>query len=160
MKKINLLFVAILVVFSLLTLTACDEEGVVGSIEKVDHTKTQLYVYNYDGGYGQKWLNEVKGRFESAYVDYEGKDGKVGVQVLIENGKNDGGKLLDDINNNRNEIIFTENVSYYLLYVSPLPIHNKTLYALSDTTPTTTIYNFSLYAIVYPSLCVAYTISL
>lgn len=113
MKKFNLLLAAILVVFSLVTLTACDEEGGSGVTEKVDHTKTQLYVYNFDGGYGKKWINEVKIRFESAYEDYQGKDGKVGVQVIVENRKNDGGKLLDDIQNNRNEIIFTENVAYY-----------------------------------------------
>lgn len=113
MKKIKLLLAGVLMVFSLAVLAACDDGNTVGTIEKVDHTKTQLYVYNFDGGFGQKWLNEVKLRFQDTYADYQGKDGKVGVQVLIENGKNDGGKLLEDIRNNRNEIIFTENVSYY-----------------------------------------------
>ena len=113
-RRIKLLFMGLLMATTLATLTACGGgEDVVGDIEKVDNTKTQLYVYNFDGGFGSKWLNEVKARFEQTYADYEGKDGRVGVQIIVENSKNDGNKLIDDINNNRNEIIFTENVFYY-----------------------------------------------
>ena len=143
MKKIKLLLASLLMVFSLVALTACDDDDVIGSIEEVDYTKTQLYVYNFDGGYGQKWLNEVKGRFETAYADYPGKDGKVGVQVLVENGKNDGGKLLDDIKNNRNEIIFTENVAYYQ-YIAKggmYDVTDITTSALSDYNESVSIFD-------------------
>ena len=137
MRKIKTILTSAL---SLVALTSCDGGGdVIGSIDKVDQTKTQLYVYNYDGGFGTKWLNEVKGRFETTYADYQGKDGKVGVQVLVENGKNDGNKLLDDINNNRNEIIFTENVSYYQF------IAKRGMYDITDiTTSTLSDYNESV----------------
>ena len=140
MRKIKLLFMGLLMATSFTALTACGGgEDVVGDIEKVDNTKTQLYVYNFDGGFGSKWLNEVKGRFESTYANYEGKDGKVGVQVIVENGKNDGGKLLEDINNNRNEIIFTENVAYYQY------IGKGGMYDITDiTTSALTDYNESV----------------
>lgn len=136
MRKMKLLLTGIFLASSIVSLASCDNGDVVGTIEGVDKNKTQLYVYNFDGGFGTKWLNEVKGRFETKYADYAGTDGKVGVQIIVENGKNDGGKLLEDISNNRNDIIFTENVSYYQY------IAKKGMYDITDiTTSPLTEYN-------------------
>ncbi|MBQ8685735.1 MAG: hypothetical protein IJ514_06170 [Clostridia bacterium] len=80
---------------------------------EIDETKTQLYVYNYNGGYGSKWLDNVKNRFETQFAGYEGENGKVGVQVIVENGKRLGTAYLEVIATDRNEVIFTESIYYY-----------------------------------------------
>ena len=37
----------------------------------VDHSKTQLYVGLYNGGWGRDWLDMAKKRFEEKYSQYE-----------------------------------------------------------------------------------------
>lgn len=79
---------------------------------KVDNTKTQLYVYSYNGGYGQEWLYDVRDRFEKEYENYEGINGKVGVQIVLdEYSKTLGTSFFQNMGNN--EIYFTEEVFYY-----------------------------------------------
>ena len=59
---------------------ACDgRTGGKNSAEKIDATKTQLYVGTYDGAYGDEWLYAVKTRFEEKYKDVSFESGKTGV---------------------------------------------------------------------------------
>ena len=51
--------------------------------ENLDAKKTQLYVRNYQGGFGNKWLYNGKAKLEEKYKDVSLEDGKQGVQVLI-----------------------------------------------------------------------------
>ncbi len=82
--------------------------------EKIDSSKTQLYVYNYNGGYGSAWLDSVKARFEADYADYK-LNGKTGVEIKIKPQK----KIISPTDNLRGmtqEVFFTESTNYYQLY--------------------------------------------
>lgn len=87
----------------------------VGVEEKVDKTRTQLYVGNYNGGYGYTWLQALKTRFENFYKDESFEDGKVGVQVLVDNKKEEY-KSLDTlgatIETSKNAVYFIEGLNY------------------------------------------------
>ena len=52
---------------------------------EIDETKTQLEIGNMDKGLGDEWLDAVSAKFEEAYADYPGENGKVGVQVIVTN---------------------------------------------------------------------------
>ena len=45
--------------------------GDTGITEEVDTARTQLYVSNFNGGYGDEWLKTLKTRFEEFYKDTE-----------------------------------------------------------------------------------------
>lgn len=93
--------------------------------EKTDESKTQLYVSNYNGGYGEAWLNSVKEGFEREYADYE-LNGKKGVQILIDNAKVLGAATVDTAKASKNEIFFNEEVYYESL------IQNNVALDISD----------------------------
>lgn len=78
---------------------------------EIDKNKTQLYVQNFDGGIGTRWLYNVRDRFEEAYKDTPFEDGKKGVQLIITANKQAGEGLT--ISENTNEIFFSEGVGYY-----------------------------------------------
>ena len=63
MKKIiSKLLTCVMVATAFGGLVGCSGETVDGT-EKIDETRTQLYVYNHFGGYGSDWLNAVKARY-------------------------------------------------------------------------------------------------
>lgn len=109
----KILFVMAAIGLSLSFFAGCG--GMTGNQgEAVDNTKTQLYVYSYNGGYGNDWLLEVKERFEEEYKDYVSSDGKVGVQIMPSIvDKVIGSNMIDTFSTNSNEIFFTESVFYY-----------------------------------------------
>ena len=85
MKKIFVMFL----VFALsITMFGCHREN---DTPKVNKDQTQLYVFNYDGGVGQEWLESAIEKFEEKYADYEFEPGtgKKGVQVLVTKEKNE-----------------------------------------------------------------------
>ena len=60
-KKMTALFCMIIV--------ACMSFGAIGcgkdtDLEQIDPNRTQLYVFNYAGGYGVEWLNAIKKDYE------------------------------------------------------------------------------------------------
>lgn len=130
-KRMQRLLTCFVTMGVLLSAVGCG--GEMGDAEKADTSKIQLYVYNYNGGTGEKWLQNVKTRFEEAYADYKGENGKVGVQLIIENGKTSGAEFETSISSSRYDVIFTENVPYYDF------VSQNLLYDLTDavTTPLT-----------------------
>ena len=97
------LMVALTGVFSL----ACGDSG-------IDKTKTQLYVGNYNGGYGGEWLHTLVAEFEAEYATQSFQPGKTGVQVILEENKDLIGKTLrTKMSSSINEVFFTEAVYYY-----------------------------------------------
>lgn len=80
---------------------------------ETDTQKAQLYVANYDGGMGHEWLNRIIAQFEEDFKDTEFVAGKKGVQVIVTNNKTDGKTWLDTMDNNINEVFFTEWIYYY-----------------------------------------------
>ena len=86
------------------TATACGDNKNQG--EKIDETKTQLFVGLVSNGYGKSWLEAAERRFEEKYADYQGENGKQGVQIIIDNVAY-GGTLISSIQNVRAQVIFT-----------------------------------------------------
>ena len=115
----------LLTVTSMVSIVACNP-GVQQTGDDVDYAKTQLYVYNNNGGFGNKWIQNVKTRFESQYANWEGAGGKKGVQIIVEDGKRGGTDFLEIMSADRNEIIFTESVQYYEF------VSRNLLYDISD----------------------------
>ncbi len=94
-------------------MTGCSIGG--GSNTQIDQSKTQIYVSNYAGGYGSEWLAAVKTRFEEAHKDDVIEEGKKGVQIVIDNIANTADAELSKILDNKNEVYFTEQSSYFTL---------------------------------------------
>ncbi len=80
--------------------------------EDYDDTKTQLFINHYLGGVGNKWIKQIKTDFETKYATYQGKDGKVGVQVIINDQKESGDALFSKIQGSSDEIYFTDKSRY------------------------------------------------
>lgn len=103
--KIVSIVLAIGMIFSV---TACGSPK-----EQEDSTKTQLYIDHYAGGFGSKWLEKAKVDFEEAYKDYVFEEGKKGVQVWIDDGKELGNDLISRIGGKRGHVFITESMYYY-----------------------------------------------
>ena len=76
--------------------------------EQVDNTRTQIYVFNFNGGYGADWLNSVKQRYEELHKDDVYEEGKKGVQIMVSNQKTSIESLTNQILDNKEEVYFTE----------------------------------------------------
>lgn len=88
MKRFLAILMTVLTVFvAAMPLAACGEEEDSKHNEKVDVTKTQLYVGVYNGGLGTDWAYAVKDAFEAKYANESFESGKTGVQVLIKPDK-------------------------------------------------------------------------
>lgn len=82
-KIMNGTLVAVLSLTAFAPLAGCSLNEEVGPA--IETGKTQLVVANQNRGFGDAYLKAIAPEFEKAYADYKGKDGKVGVQVIIEN---------------------------------------------------------------------------
>lgn len=99
---------------SLGVLTGCGKTDGGGSVnpEPIDQTKSQLNVFNFNGGFGNDWLYAARSRFEEMYKDTEFEKGKKGVQIRVTAEKANGATWEKDLPNSNQEIIFTEVVNY------------------------------------------------
>ena len=82
-----------------------------GGNEQVNNEKIQLYVYNYNGGYGSEWIMNAKQRFEAAHANDEFSGGKKGVQIMVDATKDNISSKI----NGSNEVYFAESAYYYSL---------------------------------------------
>lgn len=114
-KKLFSLIAFLLCAVMLLAMTGCNDLNVetptVDNVD-VDTTKAQLYIANYNGGFGTEWLNNAAKRFEEKYKDVEFLPGTKGVQILISNSKTSADIWLSSAANSINEIFFSENFVY------------------------------------------------
>ncbi len=117
MKKNKILSFALAITLSLGaagSMTACKSSSDDSSgNETLDTKKTQLYVRNYQGGFGNKWLYNGKAKLEEKYADTELEPGKKGVQVLITDVKET--PQISNIQNDVYEVYFVEKVNYLYL---------------------------------------------
>ena len=126
MKK--LLSIILLVGIMCIALTACADPEDIGGIggdantsaveelnnQEADETKAQLYISNFNGGYGSVFLTKAIKRFCEMYKDTEFLPGTKGVQIWIDTHK---GIKADSMVDSRDEIYFLENMNYYdMLY--------------------------------------------
>lgn len=118
-KYLNRIVALLLVLVMSLGLAACGGGSGSGgenvNNESVDTERTQLYVFNFAGGYGVEWLKNLKDRYEELHKDDVYEEGKKGIQIIINNEKKLATELEDQILNNRDEVYFTESAYYYSL---------------------------------------------
>lgn len=112
-KRLGALAVCLVMLGFSLNLGACsnifDPDA---DVEQIDPTKTQLYIGNVNQGFGDEWLYSVKSRFEEFYKDTSFEEGKIGVQVKIEETTY-GTTLINTVAGDRQEVFFTESFPYY-----------------------------------------------
>ena len=114
-KKLTALMLGAVTAFAF---TACgntpsgnSDGGSAGGNESVNGEKMQLYVYNYNGGYGSQWIMNAKQRFEAAHANDEFSGGKKGVQIIVDANKDNIATKI----NSSNEVYFAESAYYYSL---------------------------------------------
>lgn len=114
MKKLSALG---LVVVMALSMVACgNNSGKANSgEEQTDTSRTQLYVFNFAGGYGSDWLVALKERYEELHKDDVYEEGKKGIQIVINSVKTNADSMASQILNNKEEVYFTEYANYYTL---------------------------------------------
>lgn len=83
--------------------------------EKIDSTRTQLFVYNFNGGFGSDWIAAVKRDYEELHKDDVYEEGKKGVQIFVNPQKSDISTISGSVLVNRDEIYFTEYAYYHTL---------------------------------------------
>lgn len=93
--------------------TGCTPSGNGEGDVKVDDTKTQFYISNFNGGYGTDWLDEIIARFCEENAETEFEPGKKGVQIWVEKHKESGLSLSSKMSGSRNEVYFMEQANYY-----------------------------------------------
>lgn len=113
MKKISKLCLLLVIVVLTFTITSCNRDKTEDGEREVDYSKTQLYVSNYNGGFGGEWLDKLIIRFEDHYKNDSFEEGKMGVQVHVDPAKDDGTAIAELIKTSRNDVFFTEHVYYY-----------------------------------------------
>lgn len=113
LKKLLITTLCSLLIFPLiLQFAACDKDNRINP--KVDPLKTQLYVGNFNGGFGDGWLKEARTLFEEEQKDQVYEPGKKGVQIMIDNGKDEfGDALLEGIRTSREDVFVLDGLKYY-----------------------------------------------
>ena len=136
-KLANGVLVAVIACSSLSALSACGLEEVGSAL---DETKTTLEIANQDKGLGDEWLQAVAREFENAYADWEGKDGKVGVQVSITNQQDElnTSSLMANMPKNGFDVYVVASSSYTTLHAQQY--NGKSI--LADITDVVTDLNY------------------
>ncbi len=112
LKKVLASVLAVMMCFSLFVGCAPTDPG---NEEQIDVTRSQLYVFNFNGGYGSAWLEQAKLRYEELHKDDVYEPGKKGIQVYINAQKTGVEALSSSIVDGRDEVFFTEYAYYYTL---------------------------------------------
>lgn len=79
---------------------------------KINTGKTTLFISNFNGAFGEKWLKAAASRYEEIHKDDVYEEGKKGVQIWIDNAKQGGKDIIDVMSDSRDAIFFTEYVYY------------------------------------------------
>lgn len=102
--------------FVLTGLTACggDRPGRPDT-HKFDKKMTQLYIANYGGGFGERWLNDYITLFEKKMKTKSYEPGKEGVQVFPQTNPDmySYGLASQQMLNSNMNLYFTESVDYF-----------------------------------------------
>lgn len=123
-KSLTLLLASMMIGSSAVGLSGCFEEPPTGGDETdpfagqvAEDDKTQIYVFNFNGGYGSDWLVKLIDRFEDEFADYENPEdsSKVGVQVMVDNNKTNATDYQDKIATSDSQVFFTEYANYFTL---------------------------------------------
>ena len=81
-------------------------------VNKGDETKTIVRVGNYYGGLGDEWLTVVEKKFEADYANVSYEEGKMGVDIVIDNSNGYSGQnVIDSVD--KNDVWFGYLMNYY-----------------------------------------------
>lgn len=119
LKKIGILSMSALLAFG--ALTACKPStsrpgggsGEFGYEDQIDSSKTQLFISNFNGAFGDSWLKAAAQRYSALHENDSYEKNKKGVQVYIDNAKQSGSDVLAGMTSSRDDIFFTEFAYYY-----------------------------------------------
>ncbi len=117
-RIISLVLSVIMLVSCVLSIVSCsepDDQGGGGNNETINPAKTQLYVHNYNGGFGSDWLFAAKERFEEFYKNTSFEEGKMGVQVMVTPQKTQMPALSSQVLGGGQDIYINEYCYYYEL---------------------------------------------
>lgn len=103
---------SIILCTSMTAIAGCGNRGE----EEIDKTKTQLYVYNCNAGFGSESIKAIKLAFEELHKDDVYEEGKKGVQIYVSNRRDDMNTLSETLLDNREEVYFPDKTDYYTLY--------------------------------------------
>ena len=87
-----------------------------GVTEKIDESKTQLYVSVFNGGIGTEWMTGIEKAFEEANknICFEPGTDKMGVQIIATPSADNGKKIsTNGLAGYSDEVFFTEIIPYY-----------------------------------------------
>ena len=109
MKSISKKLYLMLVVMLCLVLAACGQdffEEETGETEPVDPNKTTIYIGNYYGGLGDKWLQLLTEQYEATHpnIDFRVENDKT--PYLLDN-------IINNISSSKCSLFFTEKIYYY-----------------------------------------------
>ena len=79
---------------------------------KINTGKTTLFISNFNGAFGEKWLKAAASRYEEIHKDDVYEEGKKGVQIWIDNAKQGGRDIISGMSDSRDAIFFSENFYY------------------------------------------------
>lgn len=96
-----------------ISLAACGGGGGRESItpDKVNNSKTQLYVKYCNGGFGRTWIDKLCEEFEEMYKDVSFEEGKTGVQIMKDFDKRN--VEVGNMRGNINKVFLMEDTDYY-----------------------------------------------
>lgn len=103
LRKIVSCVMAVGLLAGTLAMTGCNSDA------EVDLTKTQLWVFNYDGGWGRSWLDQVIAEFEQKYAETSFEEGKTGAQIHVFADKVD---ITGSLRGDGNHVYFTGDVNF------------------------------------------------
>ena len=89
--------------------TAACGRGGTNPTQIVDKEKTQLNIFNYNGGVGTDWLYEIAGLFQEKYKNVSFEEGKMGVQVQVSPGKS----VIGSMRGTAYDIAFVEATNFH-----------------------------------------------
>lgn len=115
-KRFRLMAIIMGALMGLTTFAGCGDDMT------IDNTKTQLYVSYFHSGLGGAWIKRYAAEFENYCKDYVGKDGKVGVQVVLDPAYTSSLEAMQSLVNGRAEVLCHESVHYNSLALSGLAL--------------------------------------
>ena len=109
-KKVVSLAMCTLMLCGMTPFAGCQEEE-----REIDYDKTQLNVAVYNGAAGKEWLKAIATEFEERYEGVSLEDGKQGVQVWVDPGKDEftASNLLTSMPDGEYDVYFTQNTNYF-----------------------------------------------
>ena len=112
MRKIRFFSLTMVLLLAFASFAACGPVVDPDNGQEVDETKTQLYVYVAQWGFGTEWFKQAKTEYEELNKDREFEKGKKGIQIIPQYRQSN--LSVSELRGDKiNEVFFIEAVPYY-----------------------------------------------